>query len=136
MKKALQLKGVKKIDMDFDNGLFTLLIDGKTALKPSDIQKSVPKRFSIDSVAVEGLAGTARKDGDKVLFKAKNFDLEYEVVKAKEAKAYDELVAKLGEGKTEFKLGGSATEEKVKKDDTEETVLKITVESVSIVEAK
>lgn len=136
MKKALQLKGVKKVEMDFDNGLFTLRVDAKTCLKPSDIKKSVPKRFSVDGVGVDGLAGTARKDGDKVLFKAKNFDLEYEVVKAKDGKAYDDLAAKLGEGKTEFKLGGTATEEKVKKEDKEETVHKLTIATVSAVEEK
>jgi hypothetical protein len=128
------LKGVKKVDMDFDKGLFTLEVDGKTALKPSDLKSAVKKRFTVESILLSGLHVEARKDGDKILVKAKGSGLELEAAKGKDDKPYNDLAAKLGEGKTEFKLGGPVSEEKQKKDDKDVTVLKISVTDCSVVE--
>jgi hypothetical protein len=137
VKKSLQLKGVKKVDMDFEKGLFTLQVDGKTGIKPSDVRTAVKKKYKVESVVVEGLAGEARKDGDKVLFKAKGSGLEFLLLKEKDGKAFDELCAKLGEGKTQFTLGGAAAEEKDKdKDGKEMDVLKLTVASAAVIESK
>ena len=121
--------------MDFDKGLFTLQVEGKTGLKPSDIRAAVKKDYTIEAVVLVGLSGDARKDGDKVLFKAKASGLEFEVIKDKEGKAFDELQAKLGEGKTEFKVGGTATEEKAKDADGKDvSVLKLTLASAAVLE--
>jgi hypothetical protein len=130
------LKGVNDVSLDFDNALVTLKVSGKTGLKPSDIKKALPKRFKATSIAAEELTGEASKDGDAVKFKAAGSGLEFEAAKAKDAKAYDELVAKLGEGKTSFKLAGNLVEEKTKKEDKEVTVLRIEVTAVSLVESK
>lgn len=121
--------------MDFDKGLFTLQVEGKAGIKPSDVRAAVKKSYTIEAVVVEGLPGDARKDGDKVLFKAKGSGLEFEVIQDKEGKAFGELQAKLGEGKTEFKVGGTATEEKAKDADGKEvSVLKLILASAAAIE--
>jgi hypothetical protein len=112
--------------MDFGAGLFTLSVEPKTAIKPSEIRAAVSDKYKVAGVVFENLLGDARKDGDKLLFKAKENGLEFELAKGKDGKALDGLKAKLDAGTTAFKVSGEATEEKVKgKDDKETTVLKL-----------
>ena len=137
MGKALQLKGVKTTNLDFKKGLFTLTVEASSGIKPSDIRAVVNKKYGITSVVVEELTGTARKAGDKILFKAKGSGLEYELVKAKDAKPYEALAAKVGEGKTEFRIGGDTAEEKRKEAEGKETtVLTLALASCAVVESK
>ncbi len=121
--------------MTFDQGLFTLTVDGKTGIKPSEL-RAAAKKYKITSLEFADLIGEASKDGDKVLFKVKGSEQELDVAKGKDPKAYDELLAKLGEGKTSFKLAGLVTDKKQKKDGKDVVVLTLSLNACSLVESK
>ena len=121
--------------MDFDLGRFTLSVEAKTAIKPSDVRAAVHPKYEIPSIEIEGLAGTVRKEGEKLVFKAGASGMEFELIG--KHKSIQELAAKLGEGKSSFKVGGQAQEEKRKDAAGKETaVLQLQLASAEVVEAK
>ena len=121
--------------MDFDLGQFTLSVEPKTAIKPSDVRGAVNPKFEIPSIEVDGLVGAVRKDGERLVFKAKASDMEFELIG--KHKAIQELATKLGEGKSSFKVGGQAQEEKRKDAAGKEiAVLQLQLTSAAVVETK
>ena len=109
MRKSLQVKGVAKVEMDYDKKLFTLTVDFKARIKPSDIEKAVTKRFKVSKILVEGLVGSVKKDGDQVTFTSSRSKLKYVLEEAKDGKVLKELREKLGD-KKRFRLSGEAKE--------------------------
>ena len=126
VQKALQLKGVKKVKMDFDKKLFTLTVDARAKIKPGAILKAVPKRFTVPKILAEGLVGTVKKDRDKIVFTSKKSKLKYELEEAAKGKVLRELLKKLGDNKI-FRVSGEAKEVEVrdKKTHRVKKVLKI-----------
>ena len=115
MEKALQLKGVKKIDLKYEDKLFTLTVDSKSAIGPAELTKAVTGRFKVSKVVVEGLLGSVSKEGPT--FQARDSKLKYGLVEARGKKVLEKLLTKLGDKKL-FRLAGEAKEVEIRDPET------------------
>jgi hypothetical protein len=110
VKKALQLKGVKSVEMDFENGLFTLAVDSKTGLKPSEIKAAVPSRFSVASIEAADLVGDVGHDEETFTFTSEA-GLEFLLQADEKNEApFEEIHEQLHKGKSRFKIAGTMIE--------------------------
>lgn len=123
--------------MKFDEGLFTLTVDGKVFLKPSEIKKAVPKRYKVATIDVADLVGTVKKDGDRLVLTASGVDIVIEKGKGEKAEAaYKDLSDQVAAGKNTFKCSGDLGERKEKKDNKEVEIVVLTLSGATEVEKK
>lgn len=123
--------------MDFDKRLFTLTVEGKTVFKPSDIKKALPKRYKVASIEVTDLAGTIKKEGDRLVLTAASVDIVVEKGKGDKAEAaFKDLSDKVAGGKTTFKCSGELSQRKEKRDNKQVEIVVLTLSGASEVEDK
>lgn len=99
MQRSLQLEGVEKVEMKFEDGLFILTV-GKTALDPEAVARAVPKRYRVAGVEYES-EGEIDRGTEPWHFKAEPSGMVFELEKGDE-KAWKAIE----EGKVRFRLTG------------------------------
>jgi len=100
--------------MDFDKELFTITVEDKIAIRPSEIGAAVPKKYKVASIAVLNLRGEATRRGESFVFKAKGTGLEFEIKKDDKGKPMDRALGKA------LKVSGEIAEETRKDKDGKE----------------
>lgn len=130
MQLALQLKGVTWTSMDFDKELFTITVEDKIAIRPSEIVAAVPKRYKAASIAVVNLRGEAIRRDEALFFKAKGTGLEFEIKKDDKSKPMENVLGKA------LKVSGEIAEETRKDKAGKETKVLTLAPAVVEVEKK